>query len=71
MGEIGLGLGYSPELTIHDMANYVVEAEKKGFELAFFSETKKLDLSEFTGYMLLFKTLIKFMMTVGNQSYHS
>jgi Coenzyme F420-dependent N5,N10-methylene tetrahydromethanopterin reductase and related flavin-dependent oxidoreductases len=39
MTEIGIGLGYSPELTIHDMANYVVEAEKKGFELAFFSET--------------------------------
>jgi Coenzyme F420-dependent N5,N10-methylene tetrahydromethanopterin reductase and related flavin-dependent oxidoreductases len=39
MSKVGLGLGYSPELTIHDMIEHVVEAEKKGFELAFFSET--------------------------------
>lgn len=39
MNGVGLGLGYSPELTIQEMANYVTEAERKGFELAFFSET--------------------------------
>jgi len=39
MTNIGLGLGYSPELTVHEMIDYVVEAEKKGFDLAFFSET--------------------------------
>jgi alkanesulfonate monooxygenase SsuD/methylene tetrahydromethanopterin reductase-like flavin-dependent oxidoreductase (luciferase family) len=39
MERIGLGLGYSPELTANDMSKWVVEAEKRGFEVAFFSET--------------------------------
>lgn len=39
MDRVGLGLGYSPELTVNDMSKWVVEAERKGFELTFFSET--------------------------------
>ena len=39
MESLGIGLGYSPEMTVEDMTKVVMEAEKKGFELAFFSET--------------------------------
>jgi 5,10-methylenetetrahydromethanopterin reductase len=39
MNRIGLGLGYSPELTANDMSKWVIEAENRDFELAFFSET--------------------------------
>ncbi len=36
---IGLGLGYDEEMTILDMIPWVQEAERRGFEIAFFSET--------------------------------
>jgi 5,10-methylenetetrahydromethanopterin reductase len=39
IGKIGLGLGYDAELTIQDMIAWVKEAEKRGFDLVFFSET--------------------------------
>ncbi|HKT21188.1 MAG TPA: LLM class flavin-dependent oxidoreductase [Nitrososphaerales archaeon] len=39
MRRLGLSLGYSPQLTVRDMADWVVEAERRGFEIAFFSET--------------------------------
>jgi 5,10-methylenetetrahydromethanopterin reductase len=37
--KIGLGLGYDAQLTVSDMIPWVKEAEKRGFDLAFFSET--------------------------------
>jgi len=36
---LGLGLGYDAELTVRDMIPWVQEAERRGFDLAFFSET--------------------------------
>lgn len=39
MERVGLGLGYSPELTVNDMSKWVIDAERRGFELTFFSET--------------------------------
>ncbi|MEM1956442.1 MAG: LLM class flavin-dependent oxidoreductase [Candidatus Caldarchaeum sp.] len=36
---IGLGLGYDADLTVRDMVPWVQEAERRGFEIAFFSET--------------------------------
>ncbi|MDA4124648.1 MAG: LLM class flavin-dependent oxidoreductase [Thaumarchaeota archaeon] len=39
MERVGLGLGYSPELTVNDMSKWVIDAEERGFELTFFSET--------------------------------
>jgi len=36
---LGLSLGYSPDLTVRDMTGWVKEAEFRGFEMAFFSET--------------------------------
>jgi len=39
MDRVGFGLGYASEMTVRDMLQYVLDAEKRGFELAFFSET--------------------------------
>jgi 5,10-methylenetetrahydromethanopterin reductase len=39
MDRIGFGLGYDPQMTVRDMTRFVSDAEKRGFELAFFSET--------------------------------
>jgi len=39
MERVGLGLGYSPELTANAMSEWVINAEKRAFELTFFSET--------------------------------
>ncbi|MEM4303189.1 MAG: LLM class flavin-dependent oxidoreductase [Candidatus Caldarchaeum sp.] len=36
---IGLGLGYDADLTVRDMIPWVQEAERRGFDLVFFSET--------------------------------
>jgi len=36
---VGFGLGYEPEMTARDMLQWVIEVEKRNFELAFFSET--------------------------------
>jgi 5,10-methylenetetrahydromethanopterin reductase len=37
--KVAIGLGYSPDMTVRDMLRLVSDAEKRGFELAFFSET--------------------------------
>lgn len=39
MERVGFGLGYASEMKVRDMVQFVVDAEKRGFELAFFSET--------------------------------
>jgi 5,10-methylenetetrahydromethanopterin reductase len=36
---VAIGLGYSPDMTVRDMLRLVLDAEKRDFELAFFSET--------------------------------
>jgi alkanesulfonate monooxygenase SsuD/methylene tetrahydromethanopterin reductase-like flavin-dependent oxidoreductase (luciferase family) len=36
---VGFGFGYEPEMTARDMLQWVIELEKRDFELAFFSET--------------------------------
>jgi len=38
-GRVAIGLGYSAEMTVRDMLRLVLDVEKRGFELAFFSET--------------------------------
>lgn len=43
MNRIGFATGYDPTLTIPEMAKWVCEAESKGFDLAFFSETISLN----------------------------
>jgi alkanesulfonate monooxygenase SsuD/methylene tetrahydromethanopterin reductase-like flavin-dependent oxidoreductase (luciferase family) len=39
MRRIGFATGYDPTLTIPEMTHWIQEAEKRGFELGFFSET--------------------------------
>ena len=42
MERIGFATGYDASLTNRDMANWMAEAERRGYEIGFFSETIEL-----------------------------
>jgi len=42
MERVGFALGYDPAMNVRDMAHWMREAERKGFEIGFFSETIEL-----------------------------
>ena len=42
MERVGFALGYDPAMDVRDMAHWMAEAEKRGFEIGFFSETIEL-----------------------------
>jgi 5,10-methylenetetrahydromethanopterin reductase len=42
MDRIGFALGYDSSMNVRDMANWMSEAERRGFEIGFFSETIEL-----------------------------
>lgn len=42
MQRIGLATGYDPTMTIRDMASWMTQADERGFEIGFFSETIEL-----------------------------
>ena len=39
MQRIGLATGYDPTMAIRDMVGWVAQADERGFEIGFFSET--------------------------------
>ena len=43
MERVGFATGYDASLTNRDMASWMVEAERRGYEIGFFSETIELN----------------------------
>src|SRR6185503_16112766 len=42
MDRVGFALGYDPAMKVRDMAHWMSEAERRGFDVGFFSETIEL-----------------------------